>query len=123
MLKNSSGMIVATPFAGFSIKSFSSILVRNFQPEGSFLNWLAPGGKEFLVGVLRFETQLEPLHDPCIAFSIVKQQHFGALVPTQPALPRDGDGLVGRGFSHASRVIAHIQLGDPNGRNAVEVPL
>jgi len=48
MLKNSSGMIVATPFSGFSIKSFSSVLTRNFQPAGSFLMLLAPAATNSL---------------------------------------------------------------------------
>jgi len=72
--------------------------------------------------VLRFEAQLESLQDPAVAFRIVKEEHPGALVPTQLALPRDSYGLVDLHFCHAFQIISHIQLGDPGGRNAVEVP-
>lgn len=113
-------MIQATPFSGFSIRSFSSTLTRNFQPGGSCLEIALAGSDKFLVGMFGMDAQLESLEDPGVAIGIIEQQDFGALVPAQRALAGDGYRLVGDALVHIAIAFLHVELGHPCRFDAIE---
>jgi len=112
-------------YAAFRL--LDQISVQHLDPElparRKLLEVASAGGNKLLVRLLRCETQLEPFHDPGVAVRIVKEQHRGAFGPTQPALAGDGHGLVGCAFCDPAGVVAHVELGNPGGLDAVEVPL
>ena len=84
MLKNSSGMIVATPPTGISIRSFSRVLTPDLPARRKLLEHACPCRDELLVGMQGFEAKLESLHDPGIAFR--SSNNSTVVPPSEPHL-------------------------------------
>ena len=84
-----------------ALRLLVQILVEGLNPElparRQLLELVFSCGNELFVGVRRFKTELESLHNPSSAVWIVQQQNRCALVPTDVA-SLNGYGFVGRGF-------------------------